>query len=160
MVAAGGFYSQRENLNAIMARGVEVEAHASLSIWRFDASYAYTHSRDEGSGLTAALNGLPPAQTPEHQVSATLGVNPFAGATVAVTGRYVSGQSEDDLGSHILTGAATLDAFAELPLAHGAKLILRGENLTDARIETGIAKSGLITLGTPRTVWLGVRLAL
>ena len=160
VVAAGALFSQRENLDAIFARGVEFETHASLAAWRFDASYAYTHSRDEASGLAAALNGRPPAQTPEHQLSATLGVAPFTGAALAVTGRYVSGQSEDDIGSHILTGAATMDAFAEVPLGHDLKVILRGENLTDARIETGIATSGLLTLGEPRTLWLGLRLTL
>jgi hypothetical protein len=77
-----------------------------------------------------------------------------------VTGRYVSGQSEDDIGTHILTGAATLDAEAEAPVAPGIKLIVRGENLTDARIETGISAAGLLTLGEPRTIWVGVRVAL
>lgn len=159
-VTAGGTFSQRENLDAILARGVEVEAHFALQAWSLDGSYTYTHSRDEASGAFASLNGRPPAQTPEHQVSATLGYAPYAGARISVTGRYVSGQSEDDIGTHILTGVATLDAEAEAPVAPGIKLIVRGENLTDARIETGISAAGLLTLGEPRTIWVGVRVAL
>jgi outer membrane receptor protein involved in Fe transport len=159
-VSAGATYSQRNNLTAIVARGVEAEAHAAFGPWRFDASYAYTHARNEASGIAAALDGLPPAQTPEHQASATLGVSPFHDILLAVTGRYVSGQSENDLGSHILTGAATMDATVEVPVGHAITLVLRAENLADAQIETGIASSGLITLGTPRTLWAGVRLKL
>jgi vitamin B12 transporter len=159
-VAPGASYNQRENLTAIDARGVETEAHASLGRWRLDASYAYTHARDRASGLSAALNGLRPAQTPEHQASATLSFRPFADALVGVTGRYVSGQSEDDLGTRQLTGAATMDAVAELPVGHGVRLILRAENLTDAQVETAISSGGLITIGQPRTVWVGARVAL
>jgi outer membrane cobalamin receptor len=160
VVAAGATYSQRENLTAIDAQGVETEAHAKAGIWSLDASYAYTHARDVASGIAAALQGLPPAQTPAHQVSATLGAAPWAGARLAVTGRYVSGQSEDDRGSHVLTGAATMDAVAEIPVGRAVTLVLRAENLLDARIETGIATSGLVTLGTPRTLWVGARLRL
>jgi len=159
-VSAGGAYSQRQNLDAIVARGLEAEAHATWGAWRFDASWAYTHARDRAPGIAIALDGLPPAQTPTHQVSATLGFAPTAGALLAVTGRYVSGQSEDDLDTRRLTGAATLDAVAEWPVARGVKLILRGENLANAQIESGISGTGLITLAGPRTFWAGVRFAL
>lgn len=156
-VAAGGAYSQRENLSAIVARGVEAEAHGSWGGWRLDASYAYTHARDRASGAAAALNGLPPAQTPAHQLSATLGFVPRTDALLAVTGHYASGQSENDLATRRLTGAATMDALAQWPLTRGVTLILRAENLTNAQIESGISATGLITLASPRTLWVGVR---
>lgn len=159
-VAAGGVFRQRGNVDAIVARGVEAEAHFVLAAWRFDASYAYTHSKVSASGPAAALNGLPPAQTPMHQASATLGWVPAPGALVAVTGRYASGQDDDDLGVRRLTGVATLDVVADLPVAHGVTLILRVENLTDAQIESGLSGLGVITLGTPRTAWAGVRVSL
>ncbi|MGI8841993.1 MAG: TonB-dependent receptor [Caulobacteraceae bacterium] len=159
-VAAGGAFRQRGNVDAIEARGVEAEAHLARGPWRLDASYAYAHSRVEASGAAAALNGLPPAETPAHQASATLGWVPVRGALLAVTGRYASGQNDDDLGLRRLTGAATLDAVAEIPAGRGVTLVLRGENLTNAEIESGLAANGLITLATPRTLWAGVRLAL
>jgi len=159
-VAAGGSFSQRGNVDAIEARGVEAEAHFALAAWRLDASYAYTNSRVRASGAAASLNGLPPAQTPAHQASATLAWLPAPGARLALTGRYASGQNEDDLGVRRLTGAATMDAVADIPLAHGVVLILRVENLTDAQIESGLSATGLITLATPRTFWVGVRFGL
>ena len=157
-VAAGGTYRQRQNLDAIVARGIEAEAHATQGPFRLDASYAYTHARVRSSGLAAALDGLRPAQTPTHQASATLGWTPFAGALAAVTGRYVSGQAEDDLGQRLLGDAATLDAVIDVPVAHGVTLTLRGENLTNTLIQSGISTTGVIDRGTPRTMTIGVRI--
>lgn len=158
-VAAGGTYRKRENLDAIVAKGIEAEAHLALSAWRLDGSYAYTHARVHSSGAAAALDGLAPAQTPTHQASATLGWVPVAGVLVAVTGRYVSGQAEDDLGVRLLGDAATLDAVIDVPVARGLVVTLRGENLTNALIESGESTTGVIDRGTPRTVTIGLRLS-
>jgi vitamin B12 transporter len=157
-VAAGGSYRQRLNLDAIVAKGIEAEAHATLGTLRFDASYAYTHARVRASGFAAALDGLAPAQTPTHQGSATIGWVPHWGGLVAVTGRYVSGQAEDDLGVRLLGDAATLDAMVEVPLAAGFALTLRGENLTDTLIQSGVSSTGVIDTGTPRSFTVGLRL--
>ncbi len=157
-VAAGAAYRQRRNLDAIVARGIEAEAHVARGAWRFDASYAYTRSRVRASGAALALDGLTPAQTPTHQASATLGWTPATDALLAVTGRYTSGQFEDDLASRRLNDALTLDAVAVIPLAHGVALTLRAENITDTLVEAGISTSGVIDRGTPRTIWAGFRI--
>ncbi len=157
-VAAGASYRQRLNLDAIVAKGIEAEAHAAFGPVRIDASYAYTHARVQASGVAAALNGLAPAQTPTHQGSATLGWTPQWGGLFAVTGRYVSGQAEDDLGVRLLGDAATVDAVVEVPLAGGFALTLRGENLTDTLIQSGISSAAVIDRGTPRTFTIGLRL--
>ena len=160
VVAAGGAYRVRENLDAIVARGVEAEAHVVRAQWRLDASYAYTNARVRASGLAAALNGLHPAQTPAHQASATLGWSPHLGALLALTGRYIGDQSDDDLSQRRLGPAATLDATAQLPLARGIVLVLHGENLTDTLVAAGQSADGIIDRGTPRTLTIGVRIAL
>lgn len=156
-VAAGGIYRVRRNLDAIIAQGIEAEAHLTEGAWRLDASYAYTHARVRGSGLAAALNGLPPALTPANQASATLGWVPYRNALIAVTGRYSGSQNEDDLGTRHLTDATTLDAVVEVPVARGIAVTLRGENLTDTLIESGMSTTGIIDRGTPRTLTIGVR---
>ena len=156
-VAAGGIYRQRQNLDAIVAKGIEAEAHAKLGDFRLDGSYAYTRARVHSSGLAAALDGLRPAQTPTHQASATLGWVPIANSLVAVTGRYISGQSEDDLGVRLLGDVTTLDAVIEVPLARGISATLRGENLTNTLVDSGVSTTGIIDRGTPRTLTIGVR---
>ena len=156
-VAAGGIYRTRQNLDAIVARGIEAEAHAAYADLRIDASYAWTDARVRASGSAAVLDGRRPAQTPAHQFSATLGYAPARGPRLALTGRYVSGQAEDDLGQRRLGDAATLDAVLDVPLGRGLTASLRAENLTDMLIESGISTSGIVDRGTPRTLAIALR---
>jgi outer membrane receptor protein involved in Fe transport len=65
-------------------------------------------------------------------------------------------QYEDDLQQDTLPAATTLDLFAKVPLAAGASLVLRAENLFDTEIVTRNS-GGTIDLGTPRTLWAGIR---
>lgn len=148
---------ERQNVDAIEARGVEVNAHLTRGAFGFDGSLAWTDAKVEASGTAAALNGLRPAQTPEIAVSATLSVHPFEGWTAAATVRHTGSQYEDDLQTDILPAVTTLDAFFEIPVTRSASLLLRGENLTDERIVTR-NQAGSIDLGAPRTLWVGFRI--
>lgn len=152
-VAAGGAYRQRVNIDAVRSNGVEIDANAQAGDWRLSASYAYTDARVKGTGAALALNGLRPAQVPVHTASATLGWR-----SVSATARYVSAQFEDDSNSRRLKGAVTFDAVAALPLSERLSVVLRGENLADARVETAISASGVVERATPRTFWIGIRL--
>ncbi|HWU03992.1 MAG TPA: TonB-dependent receptor, partial [Novosphingobium sp.] len=73
--------------------------------------------------------------------------------------RYVGAQYEDDLNTSVLPAATTIGAFAQVPLGKGFTLVLRGENLADVAVQTR-NQQGSIDLGTPRTVWAGVRVGL
>jgi len=156
-VAAGGAFRVRQNLDAIVARGVEAEAHVAQGPWRLDASATWTHARVRASGDAAALAGLPPPLTPAIAASATLGWTPKPRALVALTGRYTGAENEDDLGTRHLAAAATLDAVVELPVAPRLTATLRAENLTDTPVEAGVSATGVIDRGTPRTVTVGLR---
>ena len=76
----------------------------------------------------------------------------------ATTLRHTGAQYEDDLETDLLPAATTLDAYAEVPLAGAFSLVLRGENLWDETVVTRNS-GGSIDLGTPRTLWAGVRVA-
>ena len=155
-VSAAGTYRMRQNLDAVRSRGVELEAEAALAEWRLSASYALTDARVRAAGIAAPLDGLRPAQTPRHQASATLGWWRDGGG-LALTGRYVGAQYEDDQNSRSLSHAFTMDALARLPLAPQVALELRGENLANERVEATISGAGLIERATPRTLWVGLR---
>lgn len=144
---------QRQNLRTIEARGIELAAHAASGPWSIDASYAFSDSRVRASG---ALDGLRPAQTPQHSASATLAWAPRHGPSLSATLRHVGSQFEDDLQSDILPPATTIDAVLRWPIAKNAALLLRGENLSDTAIVTRNA-GGSIDLGTPRTLWIDIR---
>ena len=148
---------QRRNVDAIRARGVEMSAELDLGQVRFDGSLAWTRARVKGSGTAAALDGMRPAQTPAWAASGTLSYRPRDSWLVAATLRHAGRQFEDDLETHGMPAATTLDAFAQIELGRGFSLVLRGENLFDEKIVTR-NQGGSIDLGTPITVWGGVRL--
>lgn len=158
-VSGAGFYRRRENLDAVRARGVELDASARLGAWSIAASYAYTDSEVRGSGVTAALDGLRPAQTPRHFGSATLGWAK-SGFAASATVRYVSAQFEDDQNVRTLRDALTLDARVAAPIAGRLSIEARAENLTDTRVEAAISADGVIERATPRTLWVGLRYGL
>ncbi|MDE2435698.1 MAG: TonB-dependent receptor [Sphingomonadales bacterium] len=158
-VTIGTNLRERRNVDAIRAKGVELGASAHLGTVSFDGSLAWTDAKVEASGASAALNGKRPAQTPKLAASATLAWHPHMGWRMAVTVKHVGMQYEDDLQIDTLAAATTLDAFVELPLRKGVSLVLRGENLTDVGVVTRNV-AGSIDLGTPRTLWAGLRVAL
>ncbi|KQT35239.1 TonB-dependent receptor [Sphingomonas sp. Leaf412] len=156
-VAAGGTYRIRRNLDAIRSRGVEVDARAALGRAYVQGSWSHVDPRVEASGIAAPLDGLRPAQTPTDMVSATVGWR-RDGVAASATVRHVARQFEDDQNTRTLAPATTADAYLALPLARGIAVEARAENLFDARVEAGIAGTGIVERATPRTVWIGVRL--
>jgi outer membrane receptor protein involved in Fe transport len=147
---------ERQNVDAIVAKGVELTAGARAGDFVLSAAYAYSHSRVEAPGQT--FDGLRPAQSPAHAASATLAREPARGPTLSATARYVSKQYEDDLQTDALRHAFTVDAYARLPIRYGISLVARGENLFDATVITRNA-GGSMDLGTPRTLWIGISFA-
>lgn len=147
---------QRQNVDAIIAKGVELTANAQWAAFRFSASYAHSDSTVKAPGQL--FNGLRPAQTPAHAASATLAWSPASGPSASATARYVGKQYEDDLQADPLPHALSVDVYASMPIGHGASLVAGIENLFDKAIYTRNA-GGSIDLGTPRTVRIGITVA-
>jgi iron complex outermembrane receptor protein len=155
-VTIGTNLRQRQNVDAIVAKGIEVTAglrHGAVSL---DGSYALSDSHVRASGASAVLNGLIPAQSPQHAASATLAWEPKAGPSFSTTVRYVGKQYEDDLQTGVLPAATTVDAVARLPIGRHFTIVARAENLFDETVITRNA-GGSMDLGTPRTLWIGVK---
>ena len=155
-VAAGGVYRVRQNLDAIRATGVELDASWVSGPISARASWSHVSSRVEASGAAAPLDGLRPAQTPRDQVSGTLAWRQGDYA-LSATLRHTSRQFDDDQNTRALKAATTLDAYAAAPVANGLSVELRGENLFDARVEAGISGANIVERATPRTLWIGLR---
>lgn len=150
---------QRQNLPAINAQGIEGSLAVVLGTVRLDASVAYTDATIAGEGASITLDGNRPPQTPEFAASATLAWEPRDGWRLAGTLRHVSSQFEDDQQTDVLPAATTVNLFAQIPLAGRFSVVARAENLFDETIVTRNA-GGSIDLGTPRTIWLGVRVGM
>ncbi len=155
-VAAGGTFRERRNVDAIRVRGLEATAGLSYGDWRLAGSYAFADARVHASGVAAALDGLRPAQTPKHQASASLGWSREA-LSADVTARYASRQFEDDVNVRRLPDAFTVDASAVWQLTRSVAIEARAENLFDEQMVAGISGAGVLDLGTPRTLWIGLR---
>ncbi|MET0239552.1 MAG: TonB-dependent receptor [Sphingobium sp.] len=156
-VTIGTNRRRRDNVDAIVARGVELTGSTRLGDIDLSASYAWSRAKVRAPGTL--LDGRTPAQTPRHSASATLAWTPLPDARLAATMRYGGRQYEDDLNVDVMPDALTLDLFARLPIGHGAAIVGRAENVFDEVVVTRNA-GGSIDLGTPRTLWIGVAFGL
>ena len=157
VTVGGGPNRQRRNLDAIAARGVELDARYERGAWTLSGGWTWVEAEVDASGAALALDGLRPAQTPRHSLSSTLA---YAGARAraSVTARYVGAQFEDDLNRQRLPGALTLDAAGLVPLGRTLAIEARAENILDARVLAGVTGDGIRERATPQTFWLGLRL--
>ncbi len=159
-VAAGGIYRQRQNLDAILSKGVEIDASFYLtSAVRIKLGYAFVDAKVRAFGAAAQLNGRRPAQVPRHFGNASLAYNDRTFRAEAML-RYIGKQFEDDANSRILSDALTADLAFGYQLSDRLALELRGENLFDAQVEAAISGTGIIERTSPRTIWFGVRFSL
>ena len=145
---------QRQNIEAVQARGIEFDMDASWDDLSLRGSLALTDAAAVQPG--SAFDGNRPSQTPLVAASITASY-PIAEGLIAATLRHVGKQFEDDLQRDALPAATTLGMFASFPLSPELSLVLRGENLTGEEILTR-NQGGSIDLATPRTVWIGLKL--
>ena len=155
-VAAGGAYRVRQNLDAVRARGFEIDADAAHGNGFARASWSHVRARVVASGAALPLDGLVPAQTPRDQLSGTLAWR-RGGATASATVRHVSRQFDDDQNSRSLAPATTIDAYAALPIGAGVAIEARAENVANALVEAGVSGADIVERATPRTLWIGLR---
>ena len=104
-VAAGGEFRQRRNLDAIVVKGIEVDAGIERDRWSISGGYAFAAAEVKASGAALPLDGRRPAQTPRHMLASLLAWRGENGSRVSLSGRYVSGQFEDDLNAQLLPAA-------------------------------------------------------
>ena len=147
---------QRQNVDAVHARGIELAARLRAGRFSLDGSLAYTDAQMEASGASISLDGKRPAQTPRWAGTATVAYRPSPRWSVGATVRHTGAQFEDDLETDLLPPATTIDAFAQMPVHGPISLVLRGENLGGETIVTR-AQDGSMDIGTPRTFWAGIR---
>ncbi|WEK45948.1 MAG: TonB-dependent receptor [Candidatus Andeanibacterium colombiense] len=147
---------QRQNVDAIRSKGIELSANVGSGPVKFTGSLTYVDAKVEASGAQAGLDGNRPSQTPDFAASGTLSWEPWDKWRLAATVRYVADQFEGDDETGVLPAATTVDLFAEVPIKGKLSLVLRAENLLDETVYTR-NQDGSIDVDTPRTVWAGFR---
>lgn len=156
-VTIGPDLRERQNLPGIRAQGLEASLTWDPGPWSIAASTALTDARLRNSGRGAdGEQPLRPAQSPRVAAALSAAWQGPGGVRLGATLRHIGAQFEDDRNLDRLPAATTLGLFAQVPLSPEVDLVLRGENVTDARIVTRNA-GGSVDLGTPPTLWAGLR---
>ena len=140
---------RRENLDRVNADGLEAELRLrlpSLPRWQLQASYLYTDSRVERTGLRVP-------QVPLNQGS--LGIAFDGPVAVLLQERGAGRQFDDDLNQFPLPGYLVTDLSLRRPFGNRVDLFLSAENLFDRKVVTG--RTPIETLGSPRLIQLGVK---
>ncbi|PHR15824.1 MAG: TonB-dependent receptor [Sphingopyxis sp.] len=160
-VAAGATYSQRQNLESIQSKGIEVDALFDLGDLAdgltVRAGYAYVDASVESAGAAAPIDGLRPAQVPRHNLSGAISWENTNGSGASLSARYIGQQFEDDVNQLSLADAFTIDGRMALAVNDRLLVETRVENLLDARVEAAISSNGIIERAFPRTFWIGLR---
>ena len=155
-VAANGVFRQRQNVQAIRTRGLEVDAGWASGPWRAGLSYALTDARLDADGPALALDGKRPAQVARHSASASLGWDRGA-LGLDATARFTGRQFEDDNNRRALPAALTFDGSARFAVSRHVTLEARAENILDKRVVATLGADGTRERALPRTLWLGLR---
>ncbi|WP_017667920.1 TonB-dependent receptor [Sandarakinorhabdus sp. AAP62] len=157
-VAAGGFYRQRQNLDALEVWGWEVDARLRRGPFGLTASWSHVDPGISASGAAAPLDELRPAQTPRDQFSGTIDYSDKL-FTASATLRHIASQFEDDQNSRSLNSATMVDALLLVPLIKGLAIEGRVENLFDAEVQAALSGTGVVERALPRTFWVGARVS-
>jgi outer membrane receptor protein involved in Fe transport len=157
-VPAGGEGRRRLNLDRTRVQGATLTARWQLApALSVDAQYLYDDATVTRAAIAPHLAGLRLAQVPRD--SAAVGLTWKSGRwSFAPRLRWIGAQFEDDQNTLRLAPATIVDASASVSISAHAELFLSAENLFDERIETGRSAAGLVNIGTPRLVLVGVRL--
>jgi outer membrane receptor protein involved in Fe transport len=151
---------QRQNLDLARVRGVETELEARVARdWRVIASYLFADARVVDAPQQPALEGKRLAQVPEHTAAVSVRYNNPAILAAAVTGRYVGPQFEDDLNTLPLGGYVVFDVALSRAVTKWSELFVAVENIFDETYSTGRTTEGVVSIGAPRFVRGGLRLA-
>jgi outer membrane receptor protein involved in Fe transport len=145
---------QRQNLGSSRSRGAELDFEQRLSTrWRLSAGYLYCDATVTSGGLTGKR--LP--QVPRNTATMQLAFTPSRGSA-GIQARWSSMQFDDDINQFPLRSYAVADFFASYPIAPRFDATIAIENATNRRVE--VSTTPVFTLGTPRTIRVGVRYAL
>ncbi len=158
-VPADGSLRQRRNVDEIVADGLEAAASLETAGWGVDLRYLFVAARITAFDQDPSLVGNRVAQSPRHRWTGSLFWRPIPKLRLAVYGQFTADQFEDDLNSRVLDGAATMDLAADYRISERVQLFVNATNVLGTRVETAVSGDGLVTLGPPRLISGGVRLA-
>lgn len=150
---------RRQNVGRLLSRGIEIDGNFRLSNdVSISGGYLFADSRVTAFPADATLVGLRIPQIPRHQLTFSLSYSRSSIATISAQLRAAGDQFDDDRNRFPLRGFYTVDLYGSRGITHGFNVFAAVENLFDRRIEAG--RTPVLTLASPRTARIGVRLDL
>jgi outer membrane receptor protein involved in Fe transport len=146
----------RENLGRTRSQGVELEATSRVSnALTISGGYEYTDATVLNFSADATLIGRDIPQVPRNVFTFQARYSkPFI--LLAVQGRYIGNQFDDDQNSLLLRRYFSLDTTVSHAIRPGAELFVAIENLFNQRYDVG--RTPVLTVGPPILARAGVRL--
>jgi iron complex outermembrane recepter protein len=153
-----GAMRQRQNFGTARIAGLELDAswHPSKP-WTFAIAHTFMDAKVIEAPDQPNLVGKRLAHDPHHRTTASVTFDQARFATLTAQMRYLGPQFEDDLNTLPIGAVVLIDARIARALGGGLAAFVAGENLFDRRYVVG--RAGIDTLGTPRTIELGLALA-
>jgi len=125
-VPAGGLGRQRQNLDEIRVRGIELSASFEASpTLNFDAAYLLNDSRVTNASNAPGLIGNRLPQVPRNSLSAGFTWRAPLDLKINARVRWTSEQFEDDENTLPLAAATTVDLGISHPIDHGGEPVFR-----------------------------------
>lgn len=160
-VSAAGIFAQRQNIDAVISQGIEIDGQFSLNDnISLGGSYSYIDAQVNASGVAAAIDNFRPEQVADHYASAFINYSDTSGNKLSLSGNYIGSRFENDVNSLSLSDALSFDASTVIRLTDNIFINARIENIFDAQIEAAIASDGIIERAQPRTIMIGLQLSL
>ncbi len=157
-VPAGGEGRRRMNLDRVLVEGIALSAKWKLSsTFTANIQTLFNDVTVQRAAIAPWLEGLRLAQVPRQSASA--GVTWKSGIwSVSPQARFVGEQFEDDTNTLRLASATIVDLAVNVTVSASSEIFFSAENLADHRLETGRSADGVVNMGTPRLIMVGLRL--
>lgn len=147
---------QRQNLGRTRSRGLELQADARLAgNFTLAGGYQFADTAVLEFPADTSLLGLEVPQVPRHQFTLQARYQDPSFATLALQGRYVGRQFDDDRNQFALDPYFTVDAFASHRMSRTVEIFAAAENLFNQRYMVG--RTPMIAVGPPLLARIGLR---
>jgi outer membrane receptor protein involved in Fe transport len=139
---------QRQNLGRTRSRGIDIELEARVTnTLSLSGGYQFIDATVIQFPTNTSLEGLLIPQVPRHLLTFQVQYSNPHRLTVAIQGRAVGSQVDDDQNQFQLNPYFTIDASASRLLGRGVEVFAAFENLTGQRYDIG--RTPIRTIGPP-----------
>jgi outer membrane receptor protein involved in Fe transport len=147
---------QRQNLGSTRSRGIDINASARITnTVTLSGGYEFVDAIVLDFPANTALVGLRVPQVPRHQFTFQARYSNPSRFTLALQGRAIGGQFDDDQNQFLLGSFFTLDGTISRRIARGVELFGAVENMFNQRY--AVALTPVKNLGPPVLGRFGIR---